>query len=262
MNWVNKMFSSSLGKKFFMGLTGLFLCSFLVIHMVGNLQLFKSDFGMAFNTYAVFMTSNPLIKTVSYLLYLSIILHAIQGIRLVFQNKASRPVQYAVYNGKASSSWASRNMGLLGTILLVFIVVHMSDFWFEYKFGHVPYANYYTNVETGETKFVPAPPDHKQFNKIEESVISSAEGQFKVTTVKDLYAEVAEGFKEWWLVLIYIVSMAAVSFHLYHGFQSAFQTFGLNHSKYNGLIKFIGLWVFSIALPAGFAAMPLYFFFK
>ena len=87
-------------------------------------------------------------------------------------------------------------------------------------------------------------------------------GQFKVTTVKDLYAEVAEGFKEWWLVLIYIVSMAAVSFHLYHGFQSAFQTFGLNHSKYNGLIKFIGLWIFSIAIPAGFAAMPLYFFFK
>ncbi|GAB1448848.1 succinate dehydrogenase cytochrome b subunit [Bacteroidota bacterium] len=260
MNWFLKLMSSSLGKKYVMALTGLFLCTFLVVHMIGNLQLFKSDNGMAFNLYAVLMTTNPLIKTVSYLLYAFIVLHAIQGIRLVFQNKSSRPVQYAVYDGKSNSSWASRNMGLLGTLLLVFLVVHMSDFWWEYKFGHVPYATYATNIETGEVKFIPAPADYKQFNKIEENVISTADGQYRIVTVKNLYLEVKEGFKAIWLVALYIIAMAAVSFHLFHGFKSAFQTFGLNHSKYNGIINFIGVWGFAIAIPLAFAAMPIYFF--
>jgi len=262
MNWVTNLFSSTLGKKFIMGLTGLFLCTFLIVHMVGNLQLFKHDNGMAFNLYAVIMTTNPLIKTVSYLLYLSIIGHAIQGIYLVFKNKQSRPVQYAVYDGKASSTWASRNMGLLGTILLVFIAVHLSDFWFEYKFGHVPYVTYATDLADGSTKIIPTPADYKQFNKLEESTMFTPEGQFKITVVKDLYLEVAEGFKSPWLVIIYVLSMCAVSFHLYHGFQSAFKSFGWNHPKINGIVNFIGTWLFAIGIPAGFAAMPLYFFFK
>jgi succinate dehydrogenase / fumarate reductase cytochrome b subunit len=202
------------------------------------------------------MTHFTPIKVVSYLLYASIVVQAVYAFIISAGNKKARPIAYAVQAGSQNSPWTSRNMGILGTILLVFIVVHMSDFWFEYKFGHVPYANYYTNVETGETKFVPAPPDYKQFNKIEESVISSAEGQFKVTTVKDLYAEVAEGFKEWWLVLVYIVSMAAVSFHLYHGFQSAFQTFGWNHKKYTPLIKLLGVG-YSIIICLLFAMMPI-----
>ncbi len=262
MNWATKLFSSTLGKKFVMGLTGLFLCTFLVVHMIGNLQLFKNDQGLAFNLYAVLMTTNPFIKTVSYLLYLSIIGHAVQGIYLVFKNKQSRPVQYAVYDGKASSTWASRNMGLLGTILLVFVAVHLSDFWFEYKFGHVPYATYATNLENGDVKFMPAPPDYKQFNKLEETTMSTPEGQFKITIVKNLYLEVSEGFKSPWLVIFYLLSMCAVSFHLYHGFQSAFKSFGINHPKINGIVNFIGTWIFAIGIPAGFAAMPLYFFFK
>jgi succinate dehydrogenase / fumarate reductase cytochrome b subunit len=85
----------------------------------------------------------------------------------------------------------------------------------------------------------------------------------KVTIVKDLYREVAEEFKtEWWLVALYVISMAALAFHLFHGFSSAFQTLGLNHKKYNGLINIIGIGVFAILLPIGFAAMPLYFFIK
>lgn len=263
MNWVTKMFSSSLGKKFIMALTGLFLCTFLVVHMVGNLQLFKSDFGLAFNTYAVFMTTNPLIKTVSYLLYASILLHAFKGFMLLRKNDKARPVKYAVQNGAANSHWTSRSMGILGTVLLAFIVSHMSDFWFEYKFGHVPYTTYATNIANGEVRAIPMSPDYVQHNKIEETMVSSPDGnQYKMVIVKDLYKEVAEGFKEWWLVAFYVIAMLAVSFHLYHGFKSAFQSLGINHSKYNGLIQFIGLWIFSILIPAGFAAMPLYFFFK
>jgi succinate dehydrogenase / fumarate reductase cytochrome b subunit len=258
MNWITKMFSSSLGQKLIMALTGLFLCSFLIIHMVGNLQLFKHDAGLAFNKYAVFMTTNPLIKTTSYLLYAAILFHAFKGIALVFQNKKARPVKYQAFDGKANSHWSSRNMGVLGTIILVFIAVHMSNFWAEYKFGHVPYTRYTENIQTGEIQSDYMPAEFTMNSKMEEQ----SEGLMKVTIVKDLFRSVELGFKELWLVALYIIAMAALSFHLYHGFKSAFQTLGLNHKKYNGAINFIGIGVFAILIPIGFAAMPLYFFIK
>ena len=253
------MFNSSLGQKLIMSLTGLFLCSFLIIHMVGNLQLFYQDNGLSFNKYAVFMTTNPIIKTVSYLLYFTILFHAFKGLWLAYKNKKARPVQYASFDGKANSHWSSRNMGILGTIILVFVVIHMSNFWWEYKNGHVPYTRYTENIQTGEV-FSDYMPKEFQLNaKMEEQT----DGYMRVTFVKDLYREVSEEFKtEWWLVALYVISMIAIAFHLYHGFKSAFQTLGLNHKKYNGLINFIGIGVFAILIPIGFAAMPLYFFFK
>lgn len=259
MNWFTKMFNSSIGQKLIMALTGLFLCSFLIIHMVGNLQLFKADSGLAFNKYAVFMTTNPLIKTVSYLLYFSILFHAFKGIMLVFKNKKARPVQYAMVDGKANSHWTSRSMGLLGTIILVFIVVHMSNFWYEYKFGHVPYTRYTENLMTGVVDVEEMDGKYFQQEKLKEEVYLGE----RTIIVKDLYKEVSVEFKEeWWLVALYVLSMAAVSFHLVHGFKSAFQTLGINHKKYNGIIHFIGVWFFGIIIPIGFAAMPLYFMFK
>lgn len=99
--------TSSLGKKLIMSLTGLFLCTFLVIHLIGNLQLFKDDGGYAFNTYAHFMTNFPPIKVVSYLLYISIIVHAVYALVLTTKNKAARPVGYNQYDGKAGSAWSS-----------------------------------------------------------------------------------------------------------------------------------------------------------
>ncbi|MES2380410.1 MAG: succinate dehydrogenase cytochrome b subunit [Bacteroidota bacterium] len=259
MNWIVKMFGSSLGQKLIMALTGLFLCSFLVIHMIGNLQLFKNDMGLAFNKYAVFMTTNPLIKTVSYLLYAAILFHAFKGLWLAYKNQKARPVKYQAFDGKANSHWSSRNMGVLGTIVLVFIVIHMSNFWFQYKFGHVPYTRYTENIQTGELFADNLPKDFTMHSKMEEVM----EGTMKVTIVKDLYREVAFEFKtEWWLVALYVLSMGAIAFHLYHGFKSAFQTLGLNHKKYNGLIEAVSTWVFAIILPLGFAAMPIYFFVK
>jgi succinate dehydrogenase / fumarate reductase cytochrome b subunit len=259
MNWITKMFSSSLGQKLIMSLTGLFLCTFLVVHMIGNLQLFKNDAGLAFNKYAVFMTTNPLIMITSYLLYATILFHAFKGLWLAFKNQKARPVKYQAFDGKANSHWSSRNMGILGTIILVFVVVHMSNFWWEYKNGHVPYTRYMENIQTGEVVSDYMPKEFTMHTKLEEQT----EGLMKVTIVKDLYREVAEEFKtEWWLVALYVISMAALAFHLYHGFASAFQTLGLNHKKYNGLINFIGIGVFAILIPIGFAAMPLYFFIK
>ncbi len=226
---------------------------------MGNLALFKSDNGMGFNLYTVFMTTNPFIKIVSYLLYASVVFHALKGLHLVYKNRQARPVQYAVSNGKANSHWTSRNMGILGTIILVFIVVHMSDFWYQYKFGHIPYVQYTENMITGEveaTPFVDASGSPMTINKkMEEFVV----GDKKITIVKDLYAEVSDEFQNPLMVLLYVFAMFAVGFHLFHGFKSGFQSLGLNHPRYNKAIQFIGTWFFAILLPAVFAAMPIYF---
>jgi len=224
MAWVTQTLSSSLGRKVVMSLTGLFLSSFLIVHMAGNLQLFKDDGGRAFNEYTYFMTHNPLIITVSYLLYTSILVHALMSFILTRHNQASRPVKYAYSHPEANSPWSSRNMGILGTVLLLFIIIHMRTFWYEMHFGSVPMAEY----------------DGKQY--------------------KDLYSVVKVAFAEWWYVLLYVVSMAAVGFHLAHGFQSGFQTMGIRHPKYTPIIETVGRYFFAVIIPVAFAAMPVYVF--
>ena len=87
-------------------------------------------------------------------------------------------------------------------------------------------------------------------------------GDYKYVIVKDLYKEVKEEFKQLWWVLFYVVCMGAVSFHLYHGFRSGFQSLGLNNRRYNNIFQSIGTWIFAIIIPASFAAMPLYFYFN
>ena len=208
-----------------MALTGLFLCSFLIIHLIGNLQLLKNDGGEAFNIYAKFMTGNPLIKTISYLLYASILGHAFYGLSLAFQNRKARPIDY--YTTDNQSTWASRNMAILGTMLLVFIAVHMADFWWRYHFDNtVPFKTY-----------------------------TSADGTS--ADLKDLYSLVMFAFKTEWIVAFYLLSMLAMGYHLIHGFQSGFQTLGLNHKKYTPLVKTIGFF-FAIVVPAAFALIPIW----
>ncbi|MDZ7845314.1 MAG: hypothetical protein U5L96_00190 [Owenweeksia sp.] len=131
---------SSIAKKYWMALTGLFLMVFLVVHVSGNLQLLdlSAEGQAAFNEYTLFMTTFPLIKIVSYLLYASILFHAIEGIYLTIQNRKARPVGYKNYKPNRSSAWSSRNMGLLGTLVLAFIIMHMSQFWYTYKWGSIP----------------------------------------------------------------------------------------------------------------------------
>ena len=123
-----------------MALTGLFLCLFLVGHLLGNLQLFiPGEKGQtAFNEYALFMTTFPAVKVLSYLTYGSVLFHLVDGIVLTIQNRKARPVRYAVEKGTANSGWSSRNMALLGTIVLVFIVTHMQNFWWKMHFSEMP----------------------------------------------------------------------------------------------------------------------------
>lgn len=224
MNWLLKFLTSSIGRKLLMSLTGLFLCLYLVIHVAGNLQLFANDGGEAFNTYAHFMTSNPLIQVVAILTKITILLHAFIGIYLWYINRKAKGTRNKVKN--TSSSWSSRNMAFLGTVLLAFIVIHLQQFWWQAVNGAVPMVDY-------------------------------GHGE-----VDNLYLIVAEAFKQTWIVVLYVVSMVAVGYHMVHGFQSGFQSLGLNHKKYMPFIQTVSTWVFAIIIPLLFAAMPLYFYFK
>jgi succinate dehydrogenase / fumarate reductase, cytochrome b subunit len=223
MNWFFNFFSSSIGKKLLMSLTGLFLILFLVIHLLGNLQLLKEDGGQAFNEYAYLMTHNPLIQIISIGNYIFILLHAIIGIGLALKNKAAKGSKYAVGNTR-ETTWASKNMALLGTLIFAFICIHMGDFWYKMKFGENEIVNY--------------------------------SGQ----EVKNLYAHVQVSFKQLWIVIIYLIGLMVLAFHLHHGFASAFQTLGLNHSKYTPIIKFLGS-AYAILIPIGFAIIPIVFYF-
>ncbi|WPP51145.1 succinate dehydrogenase cytochrome b subunit [Catalinimonas niigatensis] len=223
MSWFTHALSSTIGRKVIMSLTGLFLVTFLIVHASGNMLLFKNDGGEAFNLYAKFMTSNPLIKIASYILYSGIILHVIYSIILTSKNKSARPVGYKLAHPNENSTWRSRNMGILGTIIFIFLVIHLRSFWYEMHFGDIPVVNY-AGVE-----------------------------------VSDLYTVVQAAFSQWWYSLIYVLAMIGLGFHLAHGFWSAFQTLGMSHKKYTPFIKTVGV-LFAIIVPALFASMPVYFY--
>ena len=214
------LFSSSLGKKYLMALTGLFLCSFLVIHFLGNITLFTDP--VQFNEYTRFMSSNPIIRVMEIVLVAGFLTHIIDAIMLTRANKKAQPVKYAM--DKKQSSWYSRNMGLTGSVILAFLVLHLQSFWYGYKFGSPAYAT--------DSAGLP---------------------------IKDMYTMVIEAFGEFWYSGLYVIAVTLLGIHLNHGFQSAFQSVGLRHKKYTPTIKMLGT-AFSILISLGFISFPIYFF--
>jgi succinate dehydrogenase / fumarate reductase cytochrome b subunit len=207
-----------------MALTGLFLIVFLIVHLAGNFQLLltKERAEIQFNIYSKFMTVNPLIKAISYLLYASFIAHIVVSVVITIKNQKAAGRRYAYDRRKASSRWFSRNMGILGTIILVFLIIHMRDFWYQYRFGNLP---------------------------------MDAEGN------KDMFTIVVTAFGQWWYVLLYVVSMIALGFHLLHGFTSAFKTLGLFPARLSPIIYYGGMGL-TLILTAGFIIIPLFVFFN
>lgn len=227
MNWLFRLFTSTLGQKYIMSLTGLFLISFLIVHLVGNLQLLTDDGGESFNIYAAFMSHNFIIRIISIALYTFILLHAIQGIALMIKNKKSKGINYQK-GQPAGASWQAKNMGLLGILIFAFLCIHMGDFWWKMRFtDSLPLVSYAGHLDP----------------------------------VEDIYTRVYVAFREPLVILIYVIGVIALAFHLIHGFQSAFQTLGINHKKYTPFIKAVGV-IFSIVLCAGFALIPLYIYFN
>ena len=200
MTW-KSFFTASIGKKFAMGLTGLFLISFLIVHAGVNSCIFVNDNGDTFNSAAHFMSHNWVIHIMEIGLFAGLILHIIQGLLLWKQNKAARPVKYNVSDANKNSTWYSRSMGLLGTLLLFFLIIHISKFFLETKIA----------------------------------LYGSGDAEH------NLYASMKEEFSKWWIVVIYIAGVTSLFWHLLHGFSSAFQTMGINHKRYTPLIKTIGI---------------------
>jgi succinate dehydrogenase / fumarate reductase cytochrome b subunit len=130
----SSMFKSSLGKKLVMGITGLFLISFLMVHCFLNSLIFINDGGETFNLGAEFMAKNWVIRAMEIVLFGGLLWHIIQAAILTRQNKKARPVAYAASNPSANSKWYSRSMGLLGTILLIFLIIHLRHFWVVSRF--------------------------------------------------------------------------------------------------------------------------------
>jgi succinate dehydrogenase / fumarate reductase cytochrome b subunit len=271
------LLTSSIGKKYWMALTGLFLCLFLIGHLIGNLQLLSSskDAALHFNQYALFMTTNPFIKVMSYLTYFSILFHAVDGILLAVQNQKARPVKYANNKPERNTIWASRNMAVLGTLILVFIVTHMVNFWAVMHFddkmplqsvtidaGGNP-QEYYLTTDGG---YLPkAQVDQKLVVIKDRTNFYDAGADVKIKEgYKDLYKITVQYFQDTKMGLVYtilyVISMIVLGFHLFHGFGSAFQSLGMNNPRFNMAIKNFGK-AFSIIVPLLFAIIPLYIHF-
>lgn len=227
MKW-SEFFTSSVGKKLVMALSGLFLISFLVVHVGINACVFNDlpifdpgDNGRMFNKAAHFMGSTVVIRILEIGLFIGFFIHIIQGYVLEAKNLSRRSVGYNVKMGTKGSRWYRKSMGLLGTLLLLFLVMHISHFW-------IP-------------------------SRVTQDL---APVQYGDMEAHDLFARMVAVFQNGWIVALYIVGCISLGWHLLHGFQSAFRTLGLSNHKYIGLIKATGAG-FSILVPLLFALMPI-----
>lgn len=183
-----------------MGLTGIFLILFLIIHAGLNACIWANDNGEMFLEGAHFMGGNWVPRILEIGLFAGLLLHIIQGYMLTAQNQAKRSVGYAVNYGNRGSKWYSRSMGLLGTIILLFLVVHISNFWLPNR-------------------------SHQGFLLGEEI---------------NLYEKMKEEFSVLWIVILYVVGCISLGYHLAHGFQSAFRTMGVHNKRYVAMLKGLG----------------------
>jgi len=223
MKW-NQALTSSIGRKYVMALTGLFLIIFLLVHAYVNINVLFVDGEENFNRAANFMSTNVLVRTAEIGLFAGIIIHIVQGYALELQNRRARSTKYAVSAIPKTSTWYSRSMALLGTLILLFLVVHLANFWVPSRFGGLEEVRY-DNLET-----------------------------------HNMYAKMKTVFSNGWIVLIYLLGCFSLAWHLLHGFQSAFQTVGWKQKKYAGIIETSGI-LFSIIVPLIFALMPVFMYY-
>jgi succinate dehydrogenase / fumarate reductase cytochrome b subunit len=222
---MSSILTSSIGKKLMMSLAGIFLVVFLVVHLGINLSLIFSDSREPFNKAAHFMGTNVLVRVMELILFGGFLLHMIYGVIVQLQNWLARPSRYRKENF-SQTSFFSKFMIHTAAIITVFLVIHLFDFYLKAKiFGDVPVVNY--------------------------------EGE----EYHDLGLLVIEKFKIGWVVIFYIACMIFLGFHLLHGFQSAFQTLGINHPIYSPIIKWTGI-IYTLVIVAGFVAIPLYVYFR
>ncbi len=224
MTW-KQVFSTSVGKKLIMGLTGIFLILFLVVHAGLNACIWANDNGEMFNKAAHFMGSMVAPRVLEIGLFAGLLLHIIQGLMLELSNRGKRKVGYAVNYGNSGSKWYSRSMGLLGTIILLFLVLHLYNFWTSARF-------------TGEGL------EDINYNGVE---------------MHNMFGLMKSTFTELWVVIVYVLGCLSLGYHLAHGFQSAFKTLGVHNKRYHLMLSSMG-YGFSVIITLVFALMPISFY--
>lgn len=222
---MSRFFTSAIGQKFFMSITGIFLMLFLMVHLSINLLLLVGD-GELFNVAANFMGSNFIMKIIEPVLALGLILHILYATYITLKNQKARPQNYKVIN-RSKTDWAAKNMFILGGLIFIFLVIHLSNFFWHIKFGTVDTISYNGGGE-----------------------------------MHDIYSLVSGLFIQWWWYdAIYILGAVFLFLHLTHGFWSAFQTLGWDNDKWIKRLKVIA-YVYAIIIAGGFATIPVYFLIK
>jgi len=226
------IFSNSVGHKLVMAVSGLFLVLFLLVHLSMNLTLVLNDVhlfghhwakGELFNTGAHFMISTPLIRLMEPVLAAGFIFHIVYATWLTVRNRRFRPVGYAVRSGNHLTSWSSKNMYILGAAILLFLVLHIWNFFYRFRYTEMP-----------------------------KTVVNGVTMDDSFTVVSALF----EGSVIY--CIVYMVAGLVLGLHLSHGFWSAFQTVGWNNVRWISRLRVIST-IVAIAMGVGFAIIPLYF---
>lgn len=224
LGWLLRLLSSSIGRKFVMGLTGLGLCGFLVVHLAGNLFLYAG--AEQFNGYAHKLHEQEWLPLAEAGLFLLFIAHIYLAFVTTVENKAARKIPYGKKEskiaGKTFSIPPSNWMFVSGAVILGFLLLHIVDM----KLGLRPDVKY-----------------------LDEHDLSAP------------FANTTSILKTPLSAAVYVIGTIFLGFHLSHGFSSAFQSLGLNHPKYTPLIKIIGV-IFAIVIAAGFCSLPISGFFN
>lgn len=214
-------------RKTVIALTGLFLCLFLIVHLSANCILILPEAiarGL-YNGYATFLRENPLIKLIAYVLYLSIILHVVYAAIVTIRNRKAKPQRYAVNRFQENSTWTSQNMGGIGALILIFILIHLANFWARIKLG------------------------------------IGAEVGYDSAGNKDVYEVSKSLFQNIYYVLFYTVLMVPLGLHLHHGLKSGFKTLGFYNAKGLKILANISL-IYALVISIGFGIIPLIVYLK
>ena len=208
-----------------MALSGLFLIVFLLQHMsINMMSVISADL---FNEVSHFMGTNPVVQgLLQPILMFGVLFHLGMGIMLELENRAARPVKYAMNNGGANSTWMSRNMIITGITVMLFLLLHLYDFWIHEMQVKYIQGDMSGLLPTGEYRY---------------------------------WEELHEKFHDPVRVGLYVVSFVFLALHLFHGFQSAFQSVGFNHRKYTPFIKKLSN-VYAVVVPLGFVVVAVYHF--
>lgn len=214
-------------RKMIMAITGLFLCIFLIVHLSANCILLLPE-GIArelYNSYSTILRESPLIKVIAYALYLSIILHVVYAVLVTIRNRKAKPSKYAINNFKENSTWTSQNMGWIGGLIFIFILIHLANFWARIKLG--------IGAEVG----------------------LDSKGHL------DIYEVTNDLFQNIYYVIFYTILMIPLGLHLHHGLKSGFKTLGFYHSKGLKVLANVSL-IYAVVISIGFGIIPLIVYFK